>query len=106
MRTRSLRALGGVAVLVALASVVVFASDPLGVYCVVNKVVMLPDETQPNAIQVWGACSLAVGGMQEDHTYTNPWYTEPQAGYMYYIAPSGKQEIAIKEWKDLKSVAG
>ena len=94
MRTRTVCTLAGAAMLVALASVSLFASDPLGVYCIVNKVVMLPDETQPNAIQVSGACSVAIGGMQEDHTYTTAWYTEPQPGYMYYSAPAGKQEVA------------
>jgi len=106
MNTRFARTVVGVAALIAFAAVGLSASDPLGVYCVVSKVVMSPDETQPNTIQIWGACSVATGGMQEDHTYVTAWYTDPQPGYLYYSAPAGKQDIALKEWKDLKSVAG
>jgi len=105
IRKTVVRTLAGIAA-AALVTVTLHASDPLGVYCVVNKVVMAPDEAQPNTIQIWGACSVAVGGMQEDRTYQTPWYSDPQAGYLYYTAPAGKQEQAIREWKDIKSVAG
>jgi hypothetical protein len=106
IRTKSLRTLAGIAAGLAIATITLKASDPLGVYCVVQKVVMAPDEVQPTTAQIWGACSLATGGMQDDRTYQTAWYSDPLAGYLYYSAPAGKQEVAIKEWKDLKSVAG
>ena len=92
--------IGGVLTLAAcaLATVTVAASDFVGVYAVVEKVVLEPSEAAPQRIQIWGAFALAVeaGGV----------YTKPQRGYLYYSVPGGKEEIARKEWADLKSVAG
>ena len=39
----------------ALATVPVGASDPVGIYAVVKKVVFEPNETAPERIQIWGA---------------------------------------------------
>src|SRR5262245_52842842 len=106
MNTKSLRLVIGVGGLLALATPGLFASDQIGAYCIVKNVVMAPDETQPTTIQIWGACAMPTGGMQDDRTYTPGWYSAPGSGYLYYRLPSGKEEIARKEWKDLKSVAG
>jgi len=35
------------------------ASDPVGVYAIVDKVVFEPNETNPERIQVWGAFALS-----------------------------------------------
>lgn len=74
------------------------ASDPVGIYALVDKVIFEPSEAAPQRVQIWGAFALAVeaGGV----------YTKPQRGYLYYSVPGGKEEIARKEWADLKSVAG
>jgi hypothetical protein len=47
--TSGLALLGGVA----------RASDPVGVYALVEKVVLEPNEKAPERIQIWGAFSLA-----------------------------------------------
>lgn len=91
---------------VAMAIVPLRASDPVGIYCVVNRVVMSPDEQHPTTVQVWGACSTATGGPQEDGTYTPGWYAAPKSGYLYYSAPKGKEDVCLREWSDLKRVAG
>ena len=96
----------GVVALLLTASVGVLASDPVGAYCIVKNVVLEPNEAQPTAIQIWGACAMPSGGMQDDRTYTPGWYAEPRAGYLYYRLPPGQEEIARREWKDLKAVAG
>jgi hypothetical protein len=106
MTTNFLPKVTAVAALLALATIGVSASDQVGAYCIVKNVVMTPDEAQPAAVQIWGACALATGGMADDHTYTPSWYSAPQAGYLYYRVTAGKEEIARREWKDLKSVAG
>jgi hypothetical protein len=90
----------------ALVTVTLSASDQMGAYCIVKSVVMAPDEAQPTTIQIQGACALATGGMGDDGKYTPSWYAAPQAGYLYYRLPAGREEIARREWKDLKSVAG
>jgi hypothetical protein len=75
------------------------ASDPVGVYAVVEKVVLEPNDTAPERVQIWGAFSLA-------DTRNNDDYAAPQKGYLYYACPSGQARTCANEWADLKSVAG
>src|SRR5262245_9751088 len=75
------------------------ASDPVGVYGVVEKVVFEPTDKAPQRIQVWGAFSVSEGKPGD-------FYSPPQRGYLYFTLPSGKEELARREWADLKSVAG
>jgi hypothetical protein len=79
-------------------TVVLQASDMVGVYGVVEKVVMEPNEKTPERIQIWGAFSLAEG--------RGSTYGPAQRGYLYYSCPSGQESTCRKEWSDLKSVAG
>jgi hypothetical protein len=72
-------------------------SDRMGVYCIVDKVVLEPADA-PKAAQVHGVCAIAD---QES------WYFEaPARGYFYYKAPAGRESVALAEWNDLKTVAG
>ena len=75
------------------------ASDPVGIYAVIEKVVFEPNENAPQRIQVWGAFSLSEGKPGD-------FYQAPQRGYLYLTLPSGKETVAKKEWADLKSMAG
>jgi hypothetical protein len=106
MSFRRLALAFGAASAVAVAVATVYASDPVGVYCVVSKVVMTPDEQHPTAAQVWGACALPTPGVNENGQYVMGWYTEPKAGYLYYSLTPGKEDLAAREWRDLKSAAG
>jgi hypothetical protein len=84
----------GLAVLVA----PVKASDPMGVYCLVEKVVYEPADC-PDRAQVWGACALAMpqpGGQ----------FKAPARGYFYYSIPTGKEDTVRAEWADLRAAAG
>jgi hypothetical protein len=74
------------------------ASDPVGIYAFVDKVVLEPSEGSPERIQVWGGFALAEGRGYE--------YARAQRGYMYFKAKPGEEEICRKEWNDLKSLAG
>ena len=99
------------ALLVALAmsAVPVGTSDVVGIYCLVQRVVMTPDEAQPTSVQVWGACASAKGGMayyDAESGFEPGWYTAPFKGYLYYSAPAGREAVAAREWADLKRVAG
>jgi hypothetical protein len=76
------------------------ASDPMGVYAVVQKVVLEPNEAEPLRIQVWGAFAVSDGKRDSDA------YTAPQVGYLYYSCPSGQERTCRNEWSDLKTVAG
>lgn len=74
------------------------ASDPIGGYLLVDKVVLHPTDS-PTTVQIWGSFSLATrpGGKA---------YSDPQRGYLYYKAPSGKEVVCRKEWNDLSKAAG
>jgi hypothetical protein len=50
--------------------------------------------------------ATATGGVAEDGSYTPGWYAAPQKGYLYYSAPKGKEDTCLREWTDLKRVAG
>lgn len=82
------------------------ASDPVGIYCLVTNVVMTPDEKNPTTAQVWGACAPATGSTMEDGKFVPGWYETPRKGYLYYSAGKGQESICLREWTDLKSVAG
>jgi len=74
------------------------ASDPMGVYCVVEKVVYEPAD-RPDRAQVWGACALA-------NPEASGQFKPPARGYFYYSIPTGKEDTVRAEWADLKAVAG
>ena len=95
-----LSTLTGLAILVvcAAATVTLRASDFVGVYAVVEKVVLEPADAAPQRVQIWGAFALAEG--------SGSTYGTPQRGYLYYACPAGRESACRKEWNDLKSVAG
>jgi hypothetical protein len=74
------------------------ASDPVGIYALVDKVVLEPNETKPERVQIWGAFAIAEG---QGYTYKNA-----ERGFMYYKVNSENPAACHNEWSDLKSVAG
>src|SRR5262245_16667576 len=96
---RKIRILLVIAALLA-ATLSLLASDPVGVYCLIEKVVLEPNTTTPTTIQLWGAFSIA----QPLYAPTNPpgtfgnantgdLYGPVQTGYLYYSCPSGKETM-------------
>ena len=79
------------------------ASGPLGVYGIVDKVVFEPNEASPQRVQVWGVFMYAI-----DSASNNPALSQAARGYLYYTLPTpgSQSDIAMKEWNDLKAVAG
>ncbi len=74
------------------------ASDPVGVYALIDKVVLEPNADAPERIQIFGVFVLA-----EPNDRNN--YQQPQRGYLYFTLPF-KESVARKEWADLKGLAG
>ena len=74
------------------------ASDPIGGYVLVDKVILEPDNA-PTTIQIWGNFTLST--KEGGYAHTTPTY-----GYLYYKAPTGKEDVCRKEWNDLKKAAG
>ena len=87
------------AALFVLAGTSVRASDPIGVFAKIDKVVLEPNDIAPERIQLWGAFCVADPKDRDS-------YLPPQKGYLYYKLPGEKSEVARAEWNDLKSVAG
>jgi hypothetical protein len=76
------------------------ASDPIGIYGFVDRVVFEPNDTAPERIQVWGGFALAKKAVN------NSEYNDAERGYLYFKLRPGQEEVCKKEWADLKSVAG
>jgi hypothetical protein len=98
MRLSSIRSLALVGACVA-GAVTLHASDFVGVYAVVEKVVLEPNASAPDRVQVWGAFALSDGKRGSG-------YEAAQRGYLYYSCPAGQQAICQREWADLQRVAG
>jgi hypothetical protein len=101
---------------VAIAVVPLRASDPVGAYTIVDKVVLEPNATEPTSAQIFGVFSFAVPRAKD---FSQPWppgsfgtpntgdvYAAVQKGYVYYTCPKGKEATCAAEWTDLKSLAG
>jgi len=100
----------------AITAVSVRASDPVGAYAIIDKVVLEPNATEPATVQLFGVFSFAI---RRDANGTQPWppgsfgtantgdvYGPVQKGYLYYTCTPGKETLCQKEWADLKAVAG
>jgi hypothetical protein len=74
------------------------ASDPVGIYAFVDKVVFEPSDAAPERAQVWGGFALAQGPGEA--------YEAARRGYMYFKLRPDQDEVSRKEWADLKAIAG
>ena len=74
------------------------ASDRIGVYAKIDRVVFEPNATAPETAQIWGVFSIAERNNPND-------YRPAARGYLYYRLPSN-QGAARREWADLAKVAG
>jgi hypothetical protein len=77
------------------------ASDPIGVYAIVDRIALEPNDTAPETIQIWGVFALTDGKSGDN-------YRPAERGYLYYSLPSsqGQRNSAKAEWADLKKIAG
>lgn len=75
------------------------ASDPVGIYALIEKVVPEPKDGKPERVQVWGVFCFAVKN-------SNIEYSAPVYGYLYYSLAPGKADDSRREWADVKKVAG
>jgi hypothetical protein len=76
-----------------------YASGPIGVYALVEKVAFEPSADKPNQIKITGVFITAEDG-------SSGLYSAPQRGYLYLALPRGNEQLARREWEDLKSIAG
>ena len=83
------------------ATVPVAGSGPLGIYAIVDKIVVEPSESAPERIQVWGAFAYVDQGSGQGLTVS-----PAKRGYMYFRMDPSQADAIKKEWADLKAVAG
>ena len=74
------------------------ASDPVGIYAVVEKVTAEPGWDAPEKVKIYGVFALAKGGGDN--------YEPAARGYLYYSINPKKPEVSKKEWADLRRIAG
>ena len=74
-------------------------SDPVGIYAIVDRVVMEPDATSPKAVQIWGVFAVTEAKPGDA-------YRAPERGYFYYSINPQNERATLAEWTDLKAVAG
>lgn len=74
------------------------ASGPVAVYALIDSVKMEPAADHPERIVISGIFITA-----EERTDI---YSAPQRGFLYFKLPAQNSEMALREWADLKSVAG
>lgn len=100
----------------AVAVVPLRASDPVGAYALIEKVVLEPNTGPATSVQIFGVFSFAVKRAAD---FTQPWppgsfgtpntgdvYAAVQKGYLYYTCAGGKESACRNEWADLKTIAG
>lgn len=86
------------ALALSVAVVPIGASDRVGIYGVIDKVVFEPNAENPERVQLWGAFAVAT---RTDRDFYDPVAT----GYLYFKLPEN-QKLARTEWNDLKALAG
>lgn len=75
------------------------ASGPIAVYALVDKVSFEPDAEKPVRILISGVFITSTDQRSDA-------YSEPQRGYLYCGMMRGNEDLARREWNDLKSIAG
>jgi hypothetical protein len=80
------------------ACLMVQASGPIAVYALIDQVTLEPNAEKPQRARISGV--FVTAAERTDN------YSSPQKGYLYFKLPADSQEYAVREWNDLKSVAG
>ena len=73
-------------------------SDPIGVFALLDKVVMKPNAEQPNEVELHGAFAVAEGSRGD-------YYRAPRRGVLRFTAGK-KPEEAATQWRELQKHAG
>jgi hypothetical protein len=97
MNTRTTTLLAALALLVAAPPAT--ASDPIGIYALVEGVTLEPSGEAPERIRIDGAFALAYGPYGIN-------YTGPRWGFLYLEVVPGKEAECLKEWRDLTTLKG
>ena len=75
------------------------ASDPIGVYALIDRVALEPNAENPSTIQIWGVFAMSPRRPGND-------YLPAQRGYLLYAVNRKNEHATHAEWADLKTLAG
>ena len=90
--------LGPALLVLGLCAIPAHASDPMALYTRVDRVVIEPNSSTPQTIQIFGVFAMAKPGDRND-------YLAPARGYLYFTVKDNP--IAVRaEWADLQRLAG
>lgn len=103
-------AIGAIASLALLAPLArpapVLASDPAGVYSRVEDVVVEPPkDNEPLRVRVYGVHALSYRIQEGERRHWGV-YHDPEAGYLYFACPPGREAVCRMEWTDLEKAKG
>lgn len=74
-------------------------SDPVGIYALIDRVTLEPDDQNPRAVRISGVFALSDGQPGDE-------YRPPERGYLYYRINPRNERASLAEWSDLRTVAG
>ncbi|HEX5050664.1 MAG TPA: hypothetical protein VFZ65_02725 [Planctomycetota bacterium] len=73
-------------------------SDPTGVFALLDKVVLLPDDQHPTEVELHGVFAVAAGPLGD-------YYRAPRRGVVRFAAGK-KPDDAVQQWRELAKHAG
>ncbi len=83
------------------------ASDPMGIYTLVEDVVIEATKPgEPERVRVYGISALAYRPPAEGGRFQGGVYSDPASGYLYFTCPEGRAEVCRMEWADLQKAIG
>jgi hypothetical protein len=74
-------------------------ADPVGVYCMIERLQAEPAGGEPDRLQVWGVFALADDASKDG-------YGAAQRGYMYFACPAGQRTVCRNDWEDFRWFSG
>ena len=89
-----------------LSSIGLRASDPVGVYGIIDRVAVTPAAGGSATVQIWGAFAVAVLPRPSGTYKPEDAYGKAAKGYLLFRCPAFTGSTCSKEVNDLKAMAG
>ena len=89
-----------------LATVGLHASDPIGVYGIIDRVTVTPAAGGSATVQIWGAFAVAVLPRPSGTYKPEDAYRKVAKGYLLFRCPAFTGSTCSNEVNDLKAMAG
>lgn len=104
IRSTNVARVAVVAVSVLVGAVTMRASDPVGIYGLIDRVAVTMPAGGPETAQIWGTFAVAVTPPSRAYKPEEA-YGKVQKGYLLFTC-ADRKALCDAEWNDLKSLAG